>query len=77
MLGSERIRQHGGIEAFSFVPDCNKNSFRGVTATAHANSFARIAVIAMDNGVGKSLAQGCLHCEFVLVWAAFRRKGAP
>src|SRR5207245_10797114 len=63
MLANERARHLGWMEAFSFVLDADQNSFRGVTAKAHANFFARIARIPVDNCVVKSFAERGLHRE--------------
>lgn len=74
MFAHERARHLGRIEAFSFVLDDDQNSFRGITATAHANFFTRIAVIPVDNRVGKSFAEGGLNREFVFAGATIRCK---
>ncbi len=74
MLANERARHLGRIETFSFVFDGDQNSFRGITATAHANLFARIAVIAVDNRVGKSFVERCFNRELVFTGATIRCK---
>ena len=51
------------VKSFSLICYDNRNSLSGSTAAANVNSFLRMFLIAVDNGVSQSLAERQLDVE--------------
>src|SRR5258708_12265044 len=58
-FGGSRVWVFGDVEAFSFVPDDDRD-FVGPTTTANVNVLPRVLMIAVNHGIRQRLAQ----CDF-------------